>query len=134
MPALPARGTGIHVQAMKGIIVHDLKDMRMPADKKLNIIFHDILFYAGSVAPGIAADMLYEYIHSFAGKEQLFRVQVSDILPVNVPVNTTENNATPHPGNEGISDLFCAEIAAVPNFITVLKMFENRFVEEMMGV
>ncbi len=61
----------------------------MPADEQLYIFWGDLIFYARRIPPGVAADVLYENINFLTGEEWFFRINVSDILPVNISVNSS---------------------------------------------
>lgn len=68
LPAGMAGGAGIDVKAVETVVVHDLENMTVAADKYPRSGFVNHLGYPGLISPGIAADVCHEHIHILHSK------------------------------------------------------------------
>lgn len=130
MPAFLTGCTGIHVQALEGIVKHHFKDMGMPADEQLRWVGSDFLFYAQVVLARVTANMRHKDFHLFACPAQLFREKAADFLAIDIAIHTFEGLK----GFQLIDNRQCAKIAGMPDLITVFKMAEYGRVEVTMGI
>ena len=86
-----------------------------------------------------APDMPDHYFHFFTEEYQLFRVDTSYIITVNISIYAPQKHATVL--NRGIlwffqflSYFYSSEITGMPYLITVFKMFEDCIIQITMGI
>lgn len=94
--------------------------MRMPANEQLWRVSIYFGLYSRGVPAGVTADVGHPYIHILAFKAQVQRVSAAYILPVDIAINTTQGLK----GGQFIGQFNSAEIASVPYFVAVFKMFK----------
>lgn len=66
VPALPARGAGIYVQATQRIVVNNFQNVRVAANKELCAALCKLLLYFGRISSRITANMRHENFYRFA--------------------------------------------------------------------
>src|SRR5690606_26645988 len=130
MPSLFSGGTGVEVEGLQLLVVHDLKNMGMATDKKCRRIPMNFLFHLRTVTAGIPANMGHPYIHLFAPKAQMLRVPRANIPPVYIAVYATKRLY----GSQCIGYCHVSEISCVPYFIAVGKVLEDCVVKITVGI
>lgn len=118
------------MQAIELVIVHDLEDMAMTANKQTRRIGLELFFYRWVIAGRIAADVCHINIDLFGGPSQFLGVEASDILSVDVAIYAAQR----FKGGQALSQLGRAEVSCVPDLVAGVEMAEYIFIEEMMGV
>lgn len=125
MPAVFTRGPRVHVEALQFFIVHDLQDMRMPADEELRFVRH-YFFFGFRVIPGrVAADVADHYFYRFAVEKDLFGIILVDGLIIDIAIHAPYQGKT-------CPEFFShtrSEIPGMPYLITWPEMVKYRFIE-----
>lgn len=130
MPALVAGSPGVHVKALEPVVIYDLQDMRMPADKKFGRLFLQLLFDSGIITGRITADMGHEYGYSFTVPAQLFGVDAADIIAVDIAIHAFER----FDGAELFGNGDGAKVARVPDLVAIGEMRGNGRIEPVVCI
>jgi len=86
MASVTASRSWINMQKIVFRIVHNLQDMRMPADKYIGSYPLDIFACLGVVPLGVSTDMGHQYRYSFSHKVLKTRVNDPDPMVVDIAV------------------------------------------------
>lgn len=85
-----ADGAWIHVEQIQFFVGHDLKNVRMAANKKFGWILVKQFAHAWCVSPGITANMGDENVYLFAHKSVVFREFQTGFGIINITVNSSK--------------------------------------------
>lgn len=130
MPALFTGSTGVNMQAIDFFIVDHLQYVRMPRNEQLRWVSVNFTLYVRAVPIGITADMGHPNIHFFAIKPEVFGVHQSHILAINITIHAFQWFKR----SQLIGQFERTEIAGMPYFITIGKMFKYGVVKVAMRV
>ncbi len=125
MPAVFTCCSRVHVEALQFFIVHDLQDMRMPADEELRFVRHYFFFGFGVIPGRVAADMPDQYLYRLTVEHNLFGKIVADGCIIDIAIHTPYQGKT-------CPEFFShtrSEIPGMPYFVAVSDMFKNRFIK-----
>lgn len=90
----------------------------------------DLIFDGRMVPAGVTAYMRHPDIDLFTVKAQVFRVDLSDILPVYITINTPERFEC----NQPVGHLQGTEITGMPYFITGVQVFQDSIIQMAVGI
>lgn len=130
MPALFTGCAGVKVQAPYLFIVHNFQDMGVPGNKQLWRVAVYLIFNMLAVPAGVAANVGYPNVYTFAIKAQVFGINGPYIFAIYITINAPQRFKC----RQLICKLKRTKIAGMPDFIAVIKMFKNGIVEEAMGI
>lgn len=86
MPALFSRRTGIHVEALKFLIVDHFQNMGMAANEQLGGMGGQFFFHGWRILPRITPNMCHKNIHFFCFPSQIFGESMPDFRSVDISV------------------------------------------------
>ena len=98
--------------------------MGMSADEKLRRAHQDTAPYGGIIIAGITADMLYQYLGTIDRETVDLRIDLTDVLPVNVTIHGTERTEC----FQLPSHLQRADVTGMPDFVTRLEILQIFFI------
>ncbi len=102
----------------------------MPTNKQLRGRGVEDLSDTRVVSSRVASDMGHQDVDSRKGKPKVFAVVSPNLRIVDVSKHASKGLE----GGELVGDRELAEIAGVPDFVTILKSLKDQRVEESMGV
>jgi len=99
--------------------------MRMSGNKKFGRVRSDVLTYALIVPARIAANMRYPHINSLTIKTLMKRIALAQGVTVDISIDSTKGLE----GFELVGELGSSDVSGVPDFVALLEVLEDLFVE-----
>ena len=98
--------------------------MGVPTDEKLRRTHQDTAPYGRIIITGITADMLYQYLGTIDRETVDLRIDLTDVLPVDVTIHGTERPECcqlPGPPQR-------ADVTGMPDFVSRLEILQIFFI------
>ncbi len=102
----------------------------MPADKNIGGCASQLGLHVWIIARWIAADVRDPNLKSFQLEMLVFRCKAADGLPVDVARHGTQWFKS----RQSLENSSISDISGVPNFVTIIKMLENGFIQKAMSI
>lgn len=130
MPPLQSRGAGIDVQKIKRLVVLDLEDMAVTANKEFWRRGINLTAYTRVIVAGISADMFHKHINILALPAQTLGEHKAQVTAVTIAINSTEGAEL----CQTLCNLHGAYVAGMPNLVARLKIVKILVIPIRMGI
>ena len=113
-------GTRIDVQHIQCFVILHLQYMRMSANEKFGRTHQNASPYGRIVIARIAANMFYQHFGTVNSKTIDLRIDLTDVLPVNVAIHGTERTEC----RQLLRHFQRTDVTGMPDFITRFEILQ----------